>query len=175
MNFQTQTKDSLIKEMDEHLFNWAIGDIEQASIKGNAKLAGFILCVCFLDAVAGFYAGVNKEEVKHGSGIRFKNFVNKYLKQYGSEKLYIDLRCGLVHSYAEGGTYVFTDGNKDGKHFDRTPRGKILLNLEDFFEDVKKAYCSYRDDIMKDKSLYDKAKRRYFSLKLMMPKKFQDS
>jgi hypothetical protein len=168
-------KNALLKEMDDHLFGWAIGDIEKASVKGSAKLAGFILGACFIDAMAGFYAGIDRKTAKNGSGPRFKHFVEKYLKQYDAQKLYEDLRCGLVHSYSEGGTYVFTDANKDGEHFDKTPRGKILLNLEDFVEDLKSAYQQYRLDLLSDDSLFKKAQRRYLSMKLMMPIDIEDS
>jgi len=36
-------------------------DIEKASISGSAKLAGFILGECFIDAMASFDAGVDRE------------------------------------------------------------------------------------------------------------------
>lgn len=170
---RTYTKEPLIKEMDDHLFGWAIGDIERASIQGDAKLAGFILSACFIDALAGFYAGVTRSTVKSGSAKRFKDFVRKYLQEYDAQKLYEDLRCGLVHSYSEGGTYVFTDANQDGKHFDKSPRGKILLNLEDFVEDIKKAYYAYRADLFVHEELFLKAHKRYMSMHLMMPMKLE--
>jgi hypothetical protein len=163
-----ETNERLVKVLDKYLYGWAYKDIERASVQGNAKLAGFILGACFIDAMASFYSGATKETAKKGSGDRFKNFVQKYLVQYDAEKLWNDLRCGLVHSYAEGGTYVFTDANKEGFHFDETPRGKIILNLEDFLADLRKAYSSFRKDILRDKEIFLKAKQRYQSMGLMM-------
>lgn len=161
------TAEQLVRILDEYLFGWAYGDIERASVRGDAKLAGFILGACFIDAAAGFYAGVTKEESKNGSGKRFKDFVRKYLAKYDADRLYEDLRCGLVHSYAEGGTYVFTDANKAGFHFNTTPRGKIILNLEDFLLDLRESYRLLRNNILSDDDVSRKAKKRYRSMGLM--------
>ncbi len=86
--------------------------------------------------------------MKNGSGRRFKDFVMNYLPKYNVKKLYEDLRCGLVHSYSEGGSYVFTDANRAGFHFNTTPKGKIILNLEDFLSDLREAYKKLRHDIL---------------------------
>jgi hypothetical protein len=161
------TKEQLVNVLDQYLFGWEYKDIEKASIFGEAKLAGFILGTCFIDAMAGFFAGVTKEKVGSGSSDRFKDFVKKYLPEYNAEKIWSDLRCGLVHSYAEGGTYVFTDANKAGFHFNSTPGGKIILNLEDFLSDLRKAYKKFRNDILTDNDIFLKAKTRYESMGLM--------
>jgi len=160
-------KEQLVNILDQYLFGWEYKDIERASIQGSAKLAGFILGCCFIDAMAGFYAGIDKNEAKQNSGIRFKNFVQKYLPRYKPEGLWTDLRCGLVHSYAEGGTYVFTDANKVGFHFNTTPKGKIILNLEGFCADLREAYNNFRNDILTNNDIFLKAKKRYESMGLM--------
>jgi len=133
----------LVRLLDTYLYGWAYKQIEGAAVQGTAKLAGFILGTCFIDAMASFWASVDRETAKTGSGRRFKDFVKKYMSQYNPETLWQDLRCGLVHSYAERGTYVFTDNNKAGFHFDETPRGKIILNLEDFCADLRRAYSGF--------------------------------
>ena len=161
------TKKELVDILDKYLFGWEYKDIERASIQGNAKLAGFILGACFIDAMAGFYAGIDQITMKNNSGKRFKDFVRKYMPKYNAKKLYNDLRCGLVHSYAEGGTYVFTDANKAGFHFNTTPQGKIILNLEDFLCDLREAYKKLRHDILDNNDIFLKARKRYLSLYLM--------
>jgi len=161
------TKEQLVNILDQYLFGWEYKDIEKASVFGEAKLAGFILGACFIDTMAGFFAGVAKKNVGSGSSDRFKDFVKKYLPKYDAEKIWVDLRCGLVHSYAEGGTYVFTDANKAGFHFNFTPTGKIILNLEDFLSDLRKAYKNFRNDILIDNNVFLKAKNRYESMGLM--------
>ena len=115
---------------------------------------------CFIDTLAGFYAGIDREQSKKNSGKRFKDFVGHYLTKYDADKLWEDLRCGLVHSYAEGGTYVFTDANKAGYHFNKVSDGRTLLNLEDFCADLREAYKSYRNDILEIDDIYNKALKR---------------
>lgn len=161
------TKEQLVHILDQSLFEWEYKDIEKASVYGEAKLAGFILGCCFIDAMAGFYSGVDEKAAKINSGKRFCDFVGEYLEKYDKNKLWEDLRCGLVHSYAEGGTYVFTDNNEMGSHFDRTPKGKIILNLEDFCADLKEAYGNFRNDILSKDSLFLNARQRYESMGLM--------
>lgn len=162
------TKEILVNTMDRYLFGWEYKEIERASIYGNAKLAGFILGACFIDAMAGFYDGVKRETAKSGSGERFKKFVKKYLKKYDAEKLWADLRCGLVHSYAAGKTYVFTHSNEAGFHFSITQEGNIILNLEDFLSDLRAAYRNLRKDILEKEAVFKRARRRFRSIGIMM-------
>lgn len=89
------TKDQLVKILDEFLFGWEYKDLERASVFGDAKLAGFILGACFIDAMAGFFAGMKKEDAKNGSTKRFIEFTQKYLgdaikiaKREAENKLY---------------------------------------------------------------------------------------
>lgn len=168
------TKEILVKTLDDSLFGWEYKQIEQASILGTAKLAGFILGACFIDAMAGFYAGIDGEESKRGAGERFKQFVKKYLQKYDEEKLWEDLRCGLVHSYATGDTYAFTDANKAGFHFNRTQQDRIILNLEDFCADLREAYKNFRNDILTYNDIFLKAKKRYESMGLMFALPIKD-
>ncbi len=154
------SKQQVVAILDQYIFGWAYKDIERASIFGEAKLAGFILGTCFIDAMAGFYAGIDREQSKKNSGKRFKDFVKKYMGKYDAKKLWEDLRCGLVHSYAEGGTYVFTHSNEAGFHFNKINDGRIMLNLEDFCADLREAYRLYRNDILTDQDIYDKAVAR---------------
>jgi len=157
-------QEELVEILDKYLLGWAFGDIERAS--KEAKLGAFILGACFIDAMAGFYKGINRKEAETGSSSRFKDFVKVYLPQYDPEKLWKDLRCGLVHSYAEGGSYEFTHSNSE-IHFTKSSRGKIILNLEEFLEDLKGAYNQLREDIMKQQDTFDKAIKRYKSMGLM--------
>ncbi len=158
----------LVQVLDKYLYGWAYMDIERASVHGSAKLAGFILGACFIDAMASFFSGIDREAAKTKSGIRFKAFVGRYLSRYVADDLWADLRCGLVHSYAEGGTYVFTDNSKAGFHFSKTARGKIVLNLEDFCADLDEAYNALRKDILSDSEVFLKARNRFKAMGLMM-------
>ncbi|MBU1119400.1 hypothetical protein KKH43_05965 [Patescibacteria group bacterium] len=166
------TKDQLIDILNSCLSKWALGDIDKITKSSlDAPMAAFILGCCFIDAMAGFYAGVaDKQTEKKGAGERFKIFSRKYLENYGydADKLYYSLRCNLVHSYTEGGTYVFTHNNA-GFHLESTPLGKKILNLEDFLSDLRSAYGVFIKDISEDDELFDKAKRRYAYKGLLGP------
>jgi hypothetical protein len=157
--------EELVKILDKYLLGWAFGDIDRAS-KGEAKLGAFILSACFIDAMAGFYKGIDREEAKRRSGPRFKDFVGEYLKQYDPQRLWEDLRCGLVHSYAEGGSYEFTHSQPQ-LHFLKSSRGRTILNLEDFLENLMEAYNRLRKDILSKKQIFDRAQRRYELMGLM--------
>lgn len=167
MKFKKDSKLQLVKTLDESLYYWAFNDIQKAAMQGDAKMAGFILGACFIDALSGFYSGLIRKDMKSGSAKRFKNFVKKYLPKYDPELLYGDLRCGLVHSYSAGETYVFTDANKAGKHFEVTSTGKIILNLEDFILDLHNAYNNYRKDILENFDIFKKAEERFHSIGIM--------
>jgi hypothetical protein len=158
-------EEELVEILDKYLLGWPFGDIDRAS-KGEAKLGAFILGACFIDAMAGFYKGIDTEGAKTKSGLRSKDFVKKYLPHHEPERLWEDLRCGLVHSYAEGGSYEFTH-SKSQFHFTKSSRGKTILNLEDFLEDLKEAYNKLRVDILTQKDTFDKVERRYKSMGLM--------
>jgi hypothetical protein len=164
--------DSLIAKMDASLRDMALGDVKRASKPGEdgtggAKIAGFLLGFCFIDAVAGFHAGrTNFEDI----GKNFKRFVKVYMPNYDPDALYKDLRNGLVHSYAIGQTYAFTDLEKAGKHRETKETGlgkRTLLNLEDFITDLEHAYAALCGDIRTDAAQFAKAKARYEVIGLM--------
>lgn len=108
----------------------ALGDIKKA-FSGGSKMGAFILCSCLIDAMAGFVKGA---DTIHRD---FKIFVRDYLPSYRPNELYHDLRCKLVHSYSEGGSYLFTDA-KGHLHLQNS-NGKTLINLENFIDDIENA------------------------------------
>ena len=95
----------------------ALGDIKKAS-SGGSKMGAFILCSCLIDAMAGFVKGADTIHTD------FKNFVRDYLPSYRPNELYHDLRCKLVHSYSEGGSYLFTDA-KGHLHLQNSFVGRV--------------------------------------------------
>ncbi len=114
----------------ESLKHCALGDIKKAST-GGSKVGAFILCSCLIDAMAGFIKGAD-------TGQRdYKDFVRDYLSSYVPENLYQDLRCKLVHSYSEGGSYLFVDA-KSHLHLQKN-NGKTIINLENFIDDIENA------------------------------------
>jgi hypothetical protein len=170
------TKNELLANMEQGLRDMALGDIKRACKPGNAndgaKMAGFLLGFCFIDAAAGFYAGRTRQSARQRGviGNNFRAFVTAYMPRYDAGALYRDLRSGLVHSYSIGDTYAFTDLERAGSHFDTKMTGfgvRTLLNLEDFANDLEHAYQALREDIETDPDRLAKAKARYDSLGLM--------
>jgi hypothetical protein len=171
------TRDALLSKMDVGLRDMALGDIKLASRPGDhgdggAKMAGFLLGFCFIDAMAGFYGGRTRQNSKRRGiiGKHFREFVRVYLTGYDPDALYHDLRSGLVHSYAIGDTYVFTHLEHAGKHLETSVTGfgvRTLINLEDFVSDLEGGYEALREDILTDSERFRAAKARYESLGLM--------
>lgn len=143
--------------LDNSLYEMAFRDIEAIRNKKIASMSCFILLSCFIDYMAGYYCGVNITNRQH-----FLSFCEKYLPMYDSNTLYQDIRCKLVHQYTEPGNLVFTD-NTDKKD-DRTKDTKrIILNLDNFIENVRNAWLEFRKDLKNDKTVYEKALKRYES------------
>ena len=108
----------------------ALGDIKRAS-NGGSKMGAFILCSCLIDAMAGFVKGADTTRTD------YINFVSNYLTKYDPNSLYTDLRCKLVHSYSEGGSYLFVDA-KPHLHFTQQ-NTKTIINLENFIDDIEQS------------------------------------
>jgi hypothetical protein len=165
------TTEELIARLNQGLGDMALGDIKRASRPGDqepggAKMAGFLLGFCFIDAAAGFYSGRTKE-MRGVIGKHFRAFVTHYLPQYDAAALYHDLRSGLVHSYTVGDTYSFTHLQHAGKHLGTTQTvfgTRTLLNLEDFVDDLEQALL---EDIRTKPAQFEKAKARYESIGLL--------
>jgi hypothetical protein len=163
--------------MDLGLREMALGDIKRASRPGEkrdggAKMAGFLLGFCFIDAMAGFHGGRTRETATQRGiiGKHFRKFVQVYLTDYAPAPLYQDLRSGLVHSYAIGDTYAFTHLEHAGKHLETKDTGlglRTLINLEHFVGDLEGAYDALREDIRSDSVRFSKARARYESLGLL--------
>jgi len=121
--------------------------------------AAFILITCLIDFLGTLYAGRES-----GEGT-FRGFVRDFMRQqcngigYDDKELYKSLRNKLVHNYSIGnGRYVLTHGRPE-KHL--KPHGKALvLNLEDFFSDVKRAADDYFARVAQEAELRDKLVRR---------------
>lgn len=148
----------LINHIHNTLNKMALDDIKKASA-GRSKMGAFILGSCFIDYLAGFWAG------KKSSRTVYKDFVKQYLKPYDPEKLYRDLRCKLVHNYSEGGSYIFTDANPSLHQ--KPHSGKKLINLENFINDLEAAMRQLFKDFSTDPTLEENAKKRFNEIGLL--------
>ena len=116
-------------------------------------------CQFIVEKLCEYYAGVS-------SGDAFRMFVERYLNQYSPGNLYDALRCKLVHAYTEGGVYRFTDNNKDGAHLSKKDN-KIILNLEDFVNDLESAFHRFIQDLKTDDKIYENALKRFKSMSIL--------
>ncbi len=158
------TKEQLVKELDSSFLDVAIVDIERA-LGENTNLAVFILGVCMIDALAGFYGGKEKT-TNEGNSDRYKNFVRKYLAQYDSDDLW-EVRNGLLHSYViENYSFV----NKKSYLHNKFIYGGKFINDENFCSDLKTAYENFKKDILASSAqdeIFIRSEKRYKALKLM--------
>lgn len=137
------TDDDKIKATTDSLRDNALGDIKRAS-SGGAKMGAFILSSCLIDTIAGFMKGGDTTNAD------YKCFICKYMSAYNKDDIYADLRCKLVHSYSEGGSYWFTDG-KPTLHLTKHSDGKTIVNLENFITEIETALSGFSTDL-NDKS-----------------------
>jgi hypothetical protein len=122
----------------------ALWSIERAYLPPcKGAPAAFILITCLIDFLGTLYAG------KDSKPRTFKAFVSDFMRQqydgvgYDGKELYESLRSKLVHNYSIWqGRYVLTHGHRE-KHLKPHGSKARILNLEDFFDDMKQAADSY--------------------------------
>lgn len=159
------TKEQLVEELNSSFSAVALEDIRRALDPNvNTNLAVFILGVCLIDALAGFYGGKEKP-ISKGNKDRFKDFIRKYLGQYNPDDLW-EVRNGMLHSYAVE-KYAFV--NKKSHFHNKPTNGGKFINDENFYKDLETAYKSFRDDILtnSDPTIFINVKKRYKALGLM--------
>jgi hypothetical protein len=153
-------KQKFIESLWHSIHDMAFLDIKRAS-EGKSKMGAFILSSCFIDYLSGFRYG------KQSKGRDYVKFVNNYLNdKYDASKLYLDLRCKLVHNYSEGGSYAFTDNHPE-LHKTKISDGRIMLNLEDFISDIENAMNKYFDELRTDDEILKLAQTRYGKLGIL--------
>jgi hypothetical protein len=148
-----------LKHIKFALYDMAFLDIKRASA-GQSKMGAFILASCFIDYMAGFIAG------REATNKDYKQIVKDYLPGlYDPEKLYKDLRCKVVHNYSEGGSYFFVDA-KPALHGQKVDT-KIVINLENFIDDLESALRNMYSDLDSDPVKQKKAEERYDKIGLL--------
>jgi hypothetical protein len=146
--------DEIIERIKHSLSKLAFADVKKAS-DGGAKMGAFILANCFIDYLAGFYYG--RKSTKND----YINYVDKHLKKYGGDKIYRSVRNGLVHNYSVDRDFVFSEKGIDGPNLGKYKNGKIVLNLEDFLNDIESAMDKYFKALNRDNNLRIKAINRF--------------
>jgi hypothetical protein len=126
--------------------------------------AAFILITCPIDFLGTLYAG------RDSNRRTFIAFVSDFMKQqhdgieYDGQELYNSLRNKLVHNYSIWhGKYVLTHGRPE-RHLKLHGGKARILNLEDFFEDVKRAADDYFARVAQETELQDRLTDRISTL-----------
>ena len=154
------SKQEIIKRITLSIKEMALGDVKRAMV-GKSKIGAIILGSCLIDCLATFYYGDCSTKKN------YKGFINKFLPQYNSQNFYKDLRCKLVHNYSEGGSYVFKD-NKPNEHLKKYKKSnKIIINLENFIEELEKIVDDYLKLITNDDVAYQNALKKIQSSGLL--------
>ncbi len=161
----TMTADALVAAMDKSIDGLLLASIKRMDEEpagDGIKMAGFILCACAIDTLAGFHDGLTDPK-KGSSATRFKKFVRDFLPNYDPEDLYSALRCGLVHGYTcEGDRYVFGPAPPPEAVGNRT-----VIKLGKFHADVRQAYADLRRSIQLGGPALDRAHDRYKAMGLI--------
>lgn len=120
-------------------------------------LTGFILMACAIDYLAGFWQG------RETTGKDYIDFIDTYFPsgRYSASGLYGSLRNGLVHMFTIKNTaYNLTDGNSK-LHLKLTKGGQIILNAEDFRDDIIAAKEKFFATVEASPQLLDNVVKRH--------------
>ncbi len=142
-----------------HFNEWVFSPIARL-VSSDDALMGFIVMACAIDYLAGFWLG---ESTVHKVRRAYTGFIDMYFPtgRYNASGLYESLRSGLLHMFTiENRTYALTHGRPD-LHLRRDPYGQIVLNAEDFLDDLISARERYFNDVEANPNLLDNAIVRY--------------
>jgi hypothetical protein len=139
----------------------ALWSIERAYLPPcKGAPAAFILITCLIDFLGTLYAG------RDSNYRTFIAFVSDFMRQqhdgvgYDGRDLYRSLRNKLVHNYSIWqGRYVLTHGHPE-KHLEPYGSKARILNLEDFFDDVRQAADDYFVRVAQEVELQDRLSDR---------------
>jgi hypothetical protein len=159
-----QQEINTINRIINSLKDYALGDIRKSinlTGENNMHIGSFILCSCFIDQVSAFYYGMKTLKILRGKNNdpiyvfnvkqRFEQFCDDYLKKintkYNSNHLYNDFRCKIVHNYSSGRNSFALGRIGSGNHLEKLNSGAVLLLVETFYDDIKKAFEKWCDDL----------------------------
>lgn len=132
----------------------------------NQVRESFLLVHCAILSLSGFYSGT-----KDTSGKTYTRFVTDFFPEhYAPEVLWKSLRNGLVHGYTFTGNYILAFKHPEAHMaIARNVMSKktglrenlIVLNFENFLEDLETAAVFYFMAVEKSPDLLGKLCKRY--------------
>jgi hypothetical protein len=110
------------------------------------------VCTLICEGISGlstYYHG-------SGNGCKFRNFVEDYLYPSHQDKkaraylLWHGVRCSLSHGFYIRQAWIETDKSK---HYSLGLNGRLIIDLETFFDEFKLAVDAFLSDVLKRKSV----------------------
>jgi hypothetical protein len=150
-----------IDEFEAYIDQQVIGEIQKA-IENEIGVAAYILISCAIDCLSSFWRG------EDSTGAIYKAFIDEFFNCYDSDHLYKDLRCRLVHNYTLSENIIMCWGEAN-LHKSRTDKGKMIINLEQFFEDFIKAKSLYFKQVRLEKQLQLNLANRWRKFGILSP------
>jgi len=151
-----------IEKIIKSLTDFALRDLKFIRDQ-DVLLVTFLAASCFIDVLGGIMAG------KRATGKTYRRFIKKYLTQYDTHNLYEDLRCALAHNYSVGRNYSLIRQNS-AVHLKTTTESKIVINVEDFVNEVEAGFHQFVSDLRSDRETGENAtawSRKYRIIELM--------
>jgi len=150
-----------IDEFEAYIDQQIIGDI-QRTIEHKMGAAAYILISCAIDCLSSFLRD------EDSTGVIYMAFIDEFFNGYDADNLYKDLRCRLVHNYTLGENIIMCWGEAS-IHKSRTDKGETVINLEQFFEDFKKAKSLYFERVRLDRQLQVNLANRWLEVGILSP------
>jgi len=150
-----------IDEFEAYFDQQIIGEIQKAT-DNKMGAAAYILISCAIDCLASFWRG------RDSTGEIYKEFIDEFFDGYDANYLYKDLRCKLVHNYTVGENLIMCWGEAN-IHKRHTNEGKIIINLEQFLEDFRRAKSLYFARLRQDGDLQIKLANRWLEVGILSP------
>jgi len=142
-----------------HFDEWVFGPIDRLTPSRDA-LIGFVFMACAIDYLAGFRWGASTEKnVKKA----YTGFIEEFFPvgRYDADGLYDSLRNGLVHMFTIKNKKYGLVHNKSDLHLKSDKAGHLILNAEDFRNDLVSAKERYFETVESQPDRLDKLVQRY--------------
>jgi hypothetical protein len=150
-----------IDEFEAYIDKQIIGDIQRI-IENKMGVAAYILISCAIDCLSSFWRD------EDSTGVIYKAFIDEFFNGYDADNLYKHLRCRLVHNYTLDENIIICWGEAS-IHKSRTDKGETVINLEQFFEDFKKAKSIYFERLRLDRQLQVNLANRWLEFGILSP------
>ncbi len=127
-------------------------------LKAKAELAGLILSLAMVDYLAGYYCGRQSKRIDSLNYMR-EYFPNAYEPLL--EKIYTQLRCGLVHNMAvlnpwKGPHVIFRIHSNFEKHLAKDSEGRLNFSVPMFLQHINESWFMFAHDIIMKGDQYPK-------------------